>query len=71
MQRLLNTSRFTKIYLFFQPLTTELGQKTTRCESLRVLLPYVEWDRFVNQSGDSVEQDINLVWSYLEKISCF
>jgi hypothetical protein len=33
------------------PTTTELGQKTARCESLRALLPYVEWDRFVTLAG--------------------
>jgi hypothetical protein len=27
--------------------STELGQKTARCESLRALLHYVEWDRIV------------------------
>jgi hypothetical protein len=37
--------------IVFQPITTELGQKTTRCESLRALLPYVEWDRFVTLAG--------------------
>jgi hypothetical protein len=39
------------VFKFFQPLTTELGQKTAWCESLRVLLPYVEWDRFVTLAG--------------------
>jgi hypothetical protein len=29
----------------------ELGQKTSRCESLRALLHYVEWDRFVTLAG--------------------
>ena len=33
----------------------ELGQKTARCESLRALLPYVEWDRFVTLNGAQAE----------------
>jgi hypothetical protein len=38
-------------FTFFQSFTTELGQKTAWCESLRALLPYVEWDRFVTLAG--------------------
>ena len=33
--------------LIFPTTSTELGQKTARCESLRALLHYVEWDRIV------------------------
>ena len=33
------------------PTSTELGQKTARCESLRVLLHYVEWDRIITLTG--------------------
>jgi hypothetical protein len=33
--------------LMFPTTSVELGQKTARCESLRVLLHYVEWDRIV------------------------
>ena len=33
--------------LFLPTTSTELGQKTTRCESLRALLHYLEWDRIV------------------------
>jgi hypothetical protein len=31
--------------------STELGQKNARCESLRALLHYVEWDRIVTLTG--------------------
>jgi hypothetical protein len=31
--------------LIFPTTSTELGQKTAQCESLRALLHYVEWDR--------------------------
>jgi hypothetical protein len=48
---------------FFQPLTTELGQKTARCESLWALLPYVEWDRFVTLAGSKSRLRVTL--SYL------
>jgi hypothetical protein len=37
--------------LIFPTTSTELGQKTSWCESLRVLLHYVEWDRFVTLAG--------------------
>jgi hypothetical protein len=47
----------------FQPLTTELGQKTARGESLRALLPYIEWDRFVALTGSKSELRVTL--SYL------
>jgi hypothetical protein len=43
--------------------TTELGQKTARCESLRALLPYVEWDRFVTLAGSKSRLRVTL--SYL------
>jgi hypothetical protein len=33
--------------LIFPTTSTELGHKTARCESLRTLLHYVEWDRIV------------------------
>ena len=44
------------IYLISPPLIfpatpTELGQKTARCESLRALLHYIEWDRIVTLNG--------------------
>ena len=44
-------------------LTTELGQKTARCESLRALLPYVEWDRFVTLAGS--KSGLRVTLSYL------
>jgi hypothetical protein len=44
-------------------LPTELGQKTARCESLRVLLPYVEWDRFVTLAGS--KSGLRVTLSYL------
>ena len=37
--------------LIFPTTSTELGQKTTRCESLRALLHYVEWGRIVILAG--------------------
>jgi hypothetical protein len=43
-------------YIYFSPplifptTSTELGQETARYESLRALLPYVEWDRIVTLS---------------------
>jgi hypothetical protein len=37
--------------LIFPTTSTELGQKTARCESLRALLHYVEWDRIVTLAG--------------------
>ena len=37
--------------LIFPTTSTELGQKTARCESLRALLHYVEWDRIVTLTG--------------------
>jgi hypothetical protein len=33
--------------LIFSTTSTELGQKTAQCESLRAVLHYVEWDRIV------------------------
>ena len=41
----------------------ELGQKTARCESLRALLPYVEWDRFVTLAGS--KSGLRATLSYL------
>ena len=41
----------------------ELGQKNTRCESLRALLPYVEWDRFVTLAGS--KSGLRVTLSYL------
>ena len=35
--------------------STELGQKTAPCESLRALLHYVEWDRIVTLAGAQVD----------------
>jgi hypothetical protein len=37
--------------LIFPTTSTELGQKTARCESLRALLHYIEWDRIVTLTG--------------------
>jgi hypothetical protein len=37
--------------LNFPTTSTELGQKTARCESLRALLHNVEWDRIVTLTG--------------------
>jgi hypothetical protein len=37
--------------LFFPTTSMELGQNTARCESLRALLHYVEWDQFVALAG--------------------
>jgi hypothetical protein len=37
--------------LIFPTTSTKLGQKTARCESLRALLHYVEWDRIVTFTG--------------------
>jgi hypothetical protein len=37
--------------LIFPTTSMELGQKTARCESLRALLHYVEWDRIVTLAG--------------------
>ena len=39
--------------LIFPTTSTELGQKTARCESLGALLHYVEWDRFVTLSAQA------------------
>ena len=44
-------------------LPTELGQKTARCESLRALFPYVEWNRFVTLAGSKSRLRVTL--SYL------
>ena len=41
----------------------ELGQKNARCESLRALLPYVEWDRFVTLAGS--KSGLRVTLSYL------
>jgi hypothetical protein len=38
-------------------------QKTARCESLRALLPYVEWDRFVTLAGS--KSGLRVTSSYL------
>jgi hypothetical protein len=37
--------------LIFPTTSTELGQKTARCESLWALLHYVEWDRIATLAG--------------------
>ena len=44
-------------------LTTELGQKTARCESIRALLPYIEWDQFITLAGSKSGPRVTL--SYL------
>ena len=41
--------------LIFPTTSTELGQKTARCESLWALLYYVEWDRMVTLTGAQAE----------------
>jgi hypothetical protein len=41
--------------LIFPTTSTELGQKTARCESLRALLQYVEWDRIVTLAGANAD----------------
>ena len=57
-------------YIYLSPLlifpTTynELGQKNARCESLRALLSYVEWDRFVTLAGSKSGMRVTLL--YLE-----
>ena len=57
-------------YIYLSPLlifpTTYNGIRTknARCESLRALLPYVEWDRFVTLAGGKSEMRVTL--SYLE-----
>jgi hypothetical protein len=56
MQRLLTPQALLKyIYnsppLIFPSTSMELGQNTARCESLRALLHYVEWDRIVTLTG--------------------
>jgi hypothetical protein len=43
--------------LIFPSTSTELGQKTARCESLQALLHYVEWDRFVTLAGAKADWD--------------
>ena len=52
--------------LIFPTLTTELGQKTAQCESLRALLPYVEWDRFVTLAGS--KSGLRVTLSYLRQL---
>jgi hypothetical protein len=37
--------------LIFATTAKELRQKTARCESLRALLHYVEWDRIITLTG--------------------
>jgi hypothetical protein len=47
--------------------STELGQKTARCESLRALLHYVEWDRIFAGS----KRGLRVTLSYLLlRVSC-
>ena len=55
--------------LIFPTISTELGQKTARCESLRVLLHYVEWDRFVTLNGAQAEWGLRYR-IYLSPCSC-
>jgi hypothetical protein len=43
--------------------STELGQTIARCESLRVLLHYVEWDRIVTLAGS--KSGLRATLSYL------
>jgi hypothetical protein len=50
-------------YIWHSDPYTELGQKTARCESLRALLPYVEWDRFVTHAGS--KSGLRVTLSYL------
>ena len=42
----------------FPTTSTELGQETTRCESLRVLLHYVEWDQIVTLTGAQADRGL-------------
>jgi hypothetical protein len=42
--------------------STELGEKTARCESLRALLPYVEWDRFITLPGSQSGLRVTLLY---------
>ena len=49
--------------LIFPTTSTELGQKTARCESLWVLLHYVEWDRIVTLAGS--KSGLRVTLSYL------
>jgi hypothetical protein len=44
--------------LIFPTTSTELGQKTARCESLRALLHYIEWDRFVTLAGAKADRGL-------------
>ena len=43
--------------------STELGEKTSRYESLRARLHYVEWDRFVTLAGS--KSGLRVTLSYL------
>ena len=49
--------------LLLKVISTELGQKNARCKSLRALLPYVEWDRFVTLAGS--KSGLRVTLSYL------
>ena len=68
MQRLLTPQALSKyIYLspplIFSTTSTELGQKTAQCESLRAVLHYVEWDRIVTIAGS--KSGLRATLSYL------
>jgi hypothetical protein len=41
----------------------DYSQKTARCESLRALLSYIEWDRFVTLAGS--KSGLRVMLSYL------
>ena len=57
--------------LIFPITSTELGQKTTRCESLRALLHYVEWDRIVTLSQHKRTEGYVIVSSVKQVIRRF
>ena len=68
MQRLLTPQALSKYIYFSPPLifsttSTELGQKNAQCESLRVVLHYVEWDRIVAIAGS--KNGLRATLSYL------
>jgi hypothetical protein len=49
--------------LIFPTTSTELGQQTARCESLRALLHYVKWVRIVTLAGS--KSGLRVTLSYL------
>jgi hypothetical protein len=55
--------------LIFPTTSTELGQKTARCESFRALFHYIEWDRIVTLAGS--KSGLRATLSYLKKKTHF